>query len=190
MNAINVALSVRNNILQYLNTLPASRPGAGVTTRDFMDSPFMPEGVARAPQTVQHAFEALRRSGELVREAIPHPAFQAPRYHYRLRTEQDPAPAVLETKKPRRILRKHIKDSNAVAEQLRSKKAAWPERTEEIAKLSKALDEVNAELAQEKMNALSKEVCEMINARARVDVQVTTTGITIRLGDINITITA
>lgn len=180
MNAINVALSVRNNILQYLNTLQEHLPGSGITTRDFMDSSFMPAGVARAQQTVQHAFEALRRSGELVRADIPNPAFQAPRYVYRLRTEQDPAPAVLKTKKPRRILRKHIKDSNAVAEQLRSKKSS---RTEEVAKLSKALDEVNAEIA-------SETTPRRIEAPAGVDVRVTPKGITIRLGAINITITA
>lgn len=219
MNAINVNLAIRNNILAFMRK--KMKP---VTQGEVLDDCDLPKGLHKTQllTAVNRAFRSMVESGEIIRIPVENRTglFSA-RYVYRLAGPLDPAPKVIRAYAPRgtgpkaQLLKKQREaaEANAVAEKLRNEKAAEHEvaqsradpRTEALGVSPNASAPVMQDMADNYMTDRDKAYAkrgydthnlgypfsgEANTLPPGVNVEVTSTGVTITLGKITVTVKA
>jgi hypothetical protein len=209
MSGINVALATRNNILVYMRKV--MRP---VTQAEIIDNCDMPKCVplAQLPSVVDRGFRSLATAGEVIRMPAPDAKYFGTRYVYRLAGPMDPTPKTIRVyaphgsgKKPKSKTARMQLEANAIAEQLRTYPAPIKANPILQALAKKAMDEKyesspDKSVEQEPQQAEpgptwhpkghydSHPVGYLIPEGVQVDV--TSTGLTITLGKITVTIKA
>lgn len=129
MNAINVNLAIRNNILAFMRK--KMKP---VTQGEVLDDCDLPKGLHKSQLLtgVNRAFRSLVESREIIRVPVENrTGLFAARYTYRLAGPLDPAPKVIRAYAPRgtgpkaQLLKKQREqaEANAIAERMREEAA-------------------------------------------------------------------
>lgn len=214
MNAINISLAVRNNILHYMRKVMWP-----VTQADILDHCDLPKLHGKNLNTaVNRAFIALRASGEVVGMPIEGAGNFEAKLKYRLAGPLDPAPKAIKTYAARGTgekaraatsrLQKLQAEANAIAAQIQAKQAEEAKKEERPATYADVKERLfNDPLilrtnGEEKLRVGEKNTYETHHLGAPltiapagkklagVDVQVTPDGLTIRIGSINVTIKA
>lgn len=211
MSDINVALATRNNILVYMRKV--MRP---VAQGEILEHCDLPKGVddRRLVATVDRSFRTLTASGEVVRMKAEHNAGPfAAKYMYRLAGPLDPTPRTIRTYKPRGTgrdaqrserLSKMQAEANAIAAQIKAKQAeeavARLDKQHEATREAALIHEATKRNAEGKFDTSVERLRiapsgQMIsggqtNSLAGVNVEVTSSGLTITLGKITVTIKA
>lgn len=185
MSAINVALATRNNILVYMRKV--MRP---VKQAEILEHCDLPKGVSNKQLIagVDRAFRTLVGSGEVVRMKVvaPESTFDA-KYTYRLAGPLDPTPKAIRAYKPRgmgdRAKAKTASlqaEANAIAEQIKVKQVEEKQR-----------DDRGASVERRRVTGAGEMISVgQVNTLAGVNVEVTSSGLTITLGKITVTIKA
>lgn len=224
MNAINVNLAIRNNILAFMRK--KMKP---VTQGEVLDDCDLPKGLHKSQllTAVNRAFRSLVESREIIRVPVENRTglFEA-RYTYRLAGPLDPAPKVIRAYAPRgtgpkaQLLKKQREaaEANAVAARMREEAAAAEvakgrndPRTEALGVSPNASAPVMQAMADNYMTdrdkayakkdydsipipaeaiLFTKRVQEANTLPPGVNVEVTSTGVTITLGKITVTVKA
>lgn len=217
MNAINISLAIRNNILHYMRKVMWP-----VTQADILDHCDLPKLHGKNLNTaVNRAFIALRASGEVVGMPIEGAGNFEAKLKYRLAGPLDPAPKAIKTYAARGTgekaraatsrLQKLQAEANAIAAQIQAKQAEEAKKEERPATYADVKETLFGAVtpsspdnspSDDYIKYRSKSGYETHNLGAPltgtsagkklagVDVQVTPEGLTIRIGSINVTIKA